>query len=189
MYNRSHRRRSAPVIVRYRNRGRRNRRFNRRHNQGLRGALGGDAMKVVAALGGAVLTNLITGFLPSTFTSGWMGPVATGVVAVIAGTLANKVIGRGIGTWVTVGGGIIAALQIVQMIMPSLPMPFSLASGGGTSGMGLITGSNFYTPQVNLPGSMAHFYLPAAVAGAIPAPAAGGGLGQYRSMRRVGRLR
>jgi hypothetical protein len=33
----------------------------------------------------------------------------------------------------------------------------------GRSGMGLITGSNFYVPQANLPGSMASFYLPAAL--------------------------
>jgi hypothetical protein len=31
------------------------------------------------------------------------------------------------------------------------------------SGLGLITPSNFYVPQINLPGSMATFVLPAAV--------------------------
>jgi hypothetical protein len=36
-----------------------------------------------------------------------------------------------------------------------------------SGGMGLITGSNFYVPQVNLSGSMASFYLPAAIPGRL----------------------
>ena len=36
-------------------------------------------------------------------------------------------------------------------------------------GLGLITASNFYLPQVNVPGSMGTFILPAAVP--VPAPA------------------
>jgi hypothetical protein len=37
-------------------------------------------------------------------------------------------------------------------------------------GLGLITASNFYLPQVNVPGSMGTFILPAAVP--VPAPPA-----------------
>ena len=47
------------------------------------------------------------------------------------------------------------------------------------TGMGLITGSNFFTPQVNLPGSMASFVLPAAVPAHLAAANGGtAGLGQ-----------
>jgi hypothetical protein len=54
-------------------------------------------------------------------------------------------------------------------------------------GLGLITSSNFYVPQVNLPGSMATFVLPAAIPVAAPVCSAtgmdtkvstSGGLGQ-----------
>lgn len=50
-------------------------------------------------------------------------------------------------------------------------------------GLGLITSSNFYIPQVNLPGSMASFVLPAGIPASLAQPAAvrkssGSGLGQ-----------
>jgi hypothetical protein len=45
------------------------------------------------------------------------------------------------------------------------------ASTGSLTGLGLITGSNFYTPQVNEPGSMASFYTPAGVTAAVRVPA------------------
>jgi hypothetical protein len=40
-------------------------------------------------------------------------------------------------------------------------------------GLGVITSSNFYVPQINLPGSMATFTLPAAIP-VTPAPAQAG---------------
>jgi hypothetical protein len=49
-----------------------------------------------------------------------------------------------------------------------------------TTGLGLLTSSNFFVPQVNVPGSMASFVLPATIP--IPAvahaAAKSGGLGQ-----------
>jgi len=39
-------------------------------------------------------------------------------------------------------------------------------------GLGLITSSNFYVPQVNLPGSMANFVTPAGIPIVVSAPPA-----------------
>jgi hypothetical protein len=48
----------------------------------------------------------------------------------------------------------------------------------GTAGMGLITSSNFYVKQVNLPGSMAAFVRPAVVFPTLVAlPTSGGKTG------------
>ena len=47
----------------------------------------------------------------------------------------------------------------------------------GNGGLGLITSSNFFVPQVNLPGSMAAFVPPAAVVSPVAVPMTTG-LGQ-----------
>jgi hypothetical protein len=151
--------------------------------------LGGDMGKVLATLGGAIATGFLTGLLPANFTAGFTGYIATAIVAVLAGQLGGKILkSRSAGTFITVGGLMLVALPLFQQLFPTMNLPFTTA---GTAGMGLITGSNFYVPQANLPGSMASFYLPAAIPTA-PAvvPAAGmNGLGAYRSFRRLGRFR
>lgn len=45
----------------------------------------------------------------------------------------------------------------------------------GSGGFGVITSSNFFTPQVNVSGSMASFVAPAAVVSQSPAPLPPGG--------------
>jgi len=179
------------VIVRYRNR--RRRRNYRRRNQG--GMLSGNMGRVVGILGGATVTGMITGMLPSNLKQGWLGYITTGVVAVVTGNMAGRFLkNRQLGTWMTVGGFLIVGLQIAHQFFPQLALPFTT----GTSGMGLITSSNFFVPQVNMPGSMASFVTPAGVTSAIPVlPAtAMRGLGQgaspligLRTQRRMGRLR
>jgi hypothetical protein len=58
---------------------------------------------------------------------------------------------------------------------------------GAYKGMGLISSSNFYVPQVNLPGSMASFVRPASIS--VPLPLAGmkglRGLGQTMTPQEV----
>lgn len=195
---RRHRNRSRmanpKVIVRYRNRARRHNYGRRRNPDFLRG----DAGAVVGVLGGAAVTSILTGFLPSNFTTGWMGYIATGVVAAVQGQVIGKVFkNQKLGNWLTVGGMVIVALKIAGDMGFQIP---GLTTSSGTSGMGMITGSNFYVPQVNMPGSMASFVTPAGITGAIPVmPAASAGAGMhglgqqyhpgFRSMRRVGRLR
>lgn len=151
---------------------------------------------MVGVLGGAAVTGIISNYLPANLTQGWMGYLTTSVVAVVLGQVTGKAMkNTALGTWVTVGGLLIVGLKILQQFMPQLQLPFTLSTSSGT---GLITGSNFYVPQVNVPGSMATFVTPAGITGAIPvaAPAATGmhGLGAQplvglRSIRRVGRFR
>ena len=65
----------------------------------------------------------------------------------------------------------------------------------GCGGLGLITPSNSFVPQVNLPGSMASFVTPAGIPAPVVVPASGmKGLGAQplvglRSIRRMGRMR
>lgn len=184
------------VVVRYRNRARRHNYGRRRRNPDF---LTGDAGKVVGVLGGAAVTGIITGYLPANLTTGWMGYLSTAVVAGVLGQVAGKVTkNKSLGNWMTVGGLLIVGMKVLQDVMPNLQLPFTLpGASAGTAGMGMITSSNFYTPQVNMPGSMASFVTPAGVTAAIPViptAAALHGLGQqyhpgFRSMRRVGRLR
>jgi hypothetical protein len=197
------------VVVRYRNRRRnsgrrRNRNWGRRRNPAMFGVEVKDALGVI---GGAYITGIITGFLPSNLMTGAMGYIATGLTAVVAGGVVGQVTkDKALGMWVTIGGMVIVGLQLLHQFMPQLQLPFTVAApsvpttagsaaSAGTSGMGLITSSNFYVPQVNIPGSMATFVTPAGVTAAmpvaVPAAAAGGGsgMGQIRSMRRIGRLR
>lgn len=158
----------------------------------------GNLGAIVGVLGGATVTKLITGFLPSTLTSGWAGYFTTGITAVVTGQVVGKVTkNKQFGNWMMIGGLLIVALEVVGQFFPQLNLPFGLSSG--TSGMGLISSSNFYVPQVNMPGSMASFVTPAGVTAAIPVvPAASSslhGLGgpQFnpglRTMRRIGRMR
>ena len=197
-HNRAHnvrRRRHNPrVVVRYRNR-----RMNRRHNRGHRRRnpawLQGDVGAVVGVLGGAAVTTIITGMLPSSINTGWPGYIATGVAAVVQGQVFGKVFKNDkFGNWMTVGGLVILALKVANDMFPQLQLPLAL-TGNSSSGMGLITSSNFYVPQVNLPGSMATFVTPAGIPVAAPVATTGGGklsgLGYQglRTIRRVGRMR
>ena len=184
------------VVVRYRSRPR------RRHNRGFRRRnpdfLTGDAGKVIGVLGGAAVTGIVTNYLPANLTQGWIGYLTTGVVAGVLGQVAGKAMkNKSLGNWVTVGGLLIVGLQILQQVMPQLQLPFTLAGGSpGTSGMGLLTSSNFYVPQVPIPGSMASFVTPAGIPIPAPVPVSTSmhGLGAQpivglRSIRRVGRFR
>lgn len=190
-YNTRRRRaRNPKVIVRYRNR-RRRRNYGRRRNQGVgAGFLAGDSGKVVGALGGAAVTSILTGFVPATWKTGFMGYLTTGVIAVIQGNLIGRAMkNKSLGNWMTVGGLLIVGLQLMQNFFPGLNL------GLTTTGMGLITSSNFFVPQVNNPGSMASFVQPAAIPQVVSVPATGmNGLGAQpitglRSLRRIGRFR
>lgn len=193
---RHNRRRSMnpKVIVRYRNRRHNRHRGRRRRNPGL-GALGPEVNMAVGTVAGLLLTTTITktlttstGFIPST---GIMAVLATGVVGFAQGMIVRQ-FNRSLGTSMTIGGLAAAVYELLAQYFPAFTLPCPTTSG--TSGLGLLTSSNFYVPQVNLPGSMASFVAPAA----IPAPVvmSGGkmsGLGygssQMRTFRRTGRLR
>lgn len=190
MNYRRHRRRTQnpKVVVRYRNRRRYNQ-HGRRRNQGR--LLTGNMGAVVGILGGAAVTKVITSFLPANLSTGWPGYITTGLTAVITGQFAGRMFkNRQLGNWITVGGLLIVGLQLAGAFFPQLQLPFGLSTQG-TAGLGLITSSNFYVPQVNLPGSMASFVTPAGIPVPVAVPAAGmKGLGAMnQGLRRVGRLR
>jgi len=123
------------------------------------------------------------GFVPASFQTGVMKYLATGVVAVAQGKLIGKVSkNTQLGDDFMVGGLALVVAQVLNDFFPSI------GAYTGISGMGLIGGSSFYTPQVNQNGSMGTFVVPSATMGAIqgyaPAPAnAGAG-----RLRRTGRL-
>ena len=166
---------------------------NRRRNPGF---MTGTTGTIVGVLGGAAVTKVFTSFLPSNLTTGYVGMATTGVTAVVVGQVAGKLLKNPqFGKWMTIGGLLIVALEVVNQFLPQLQLPFGLSSG--TSGLGLISSSNYYVPQVNMPGSMASFVTPAGVTAALPmVPATGmSGIGgpQFspglRTMRRIGRMR
>jgi hypothetical protein len=91
---------------------------------------------------------------------------------------------------VTAGGLAYALTQALKQFGPPQLTDLIVGSGGmgGGRGMGEIVPSSFYTPQVNQFNRMDRFILPAAVAGAIPAPmpTSAAGVGGLRT-RRMGR--
>jgi hypothetical protein len=181
-YNRPRRRRYVQHRRR-RNRGYVSRRHHRRRNIGG-SMLTGTAGSVVGVLTGLALTKTISGFLPATFATGILGYIGIGAVAVIQGKVAGKILRQPqFGHWMMVGGLAYLLNKVLSDFMPTL--------GGytGVSGMGMIGGNSFYTPQVNLPGNMGAFVVPSAVMGALPSPTASApsvGVGYLR--RRTARL-
>lgn len=160
---------------RTRNSGRR-RSYHRRRNPGM---LSGGMGKIVGIIGGAAVTAVLSKFIPSGLSTGFMGYVTKGIVAVLQGRLVGKLSGsRALGQDFMYGGLAYVALSVMNDMF-GLRLP-----GFGMSGMGLIAPSSFYVPQVNAPGSMGSFIRPSMVPAPYVAPA--GGMG---NVRRGGRVR
>ena len=188
---RVHRRRRNPVYVRRVKRGsylyasgtskqrgrRRNpsmRRHLRRRNPGF---ATGTVGKIVGIIGGATVTKLACGFLPTTFQTGILGYLATAVVAFGQGQLVGKLTKNSIlGTDMQIGGYTFLAIKLLNDFFPSV------GSMVGLSGMGILSPSSFYVPQVPVGGSMTQFITPAGIPVGAPASA---GVGR---LRRTGRL-
>lgn len=169
-----------------RNPGRRRRRRNvhhrrhyRRNPMGLH--MTGTMTSVLGVLGGLALTRTICTFVPAQFATGILGYAATGIIAVGQGQLVGKVSKNAmLGHYFMVGGLAYMVNKMLNDFIPTL---------GGYTGIGLIGGSSFYVPQVNMNGSMGSFVLPGAVTGAIgaamvPATTTTG----VRGLRRTGRV-
>jgi len=152
---------------------------NRRYHRRNPGMLSGGAGKIVGIIGGAAVTALLSKFIPAGLSSGFMGYITKGIVAVLQGKLVGKFSGsRALGQDFMYGGLAYVALSVLNdMFGLSLP-------GFGLRGMGLIAPSSFYVPQVNAPGSMGSFVRPSMVPAPYVAPA--GGMG---NVRRGGRVR
>ena len=171
------RRRKNPGIQHRRRHNVMRRRHNYRRNPGFLSGTGGRVMGVI---GGIAVTKLLTGFLPTSLSSGILGYLATGAVAWLQGTAVGKVSkNASLGQDFMVGGLAYLTTKVLNDLLPSI--------GGysGISGMGLIGGSSFYTPQVNQSGNMGAFVLPSAITGAMAVPATSAGMGRARRQGRM----
>lgn len=180
------RRRRNPTSVVTRTRYIRRNSGRRRHSRRNPGIMSGSSGlgKAVGVIAGALVTSVASGFLPSAVATGIPSYIAIGLIAMLQGKAAGKILKNpSLGNDMTTGGYVYLALRIAKDYLPSLNL------GVGISGLGLIGGSSFYVPQVNQPGSMGNFQVPAAVMGAIPVSGGMKGLGTGTSMRRMGRLR
>jgi hypothetical protein len=143
--------------------------------------LSGTAGRIAGVLGGIAVTKVLLSFVPASINTGIMGSLASAVIAVAQGKLIGKVAkNAALGDDFMVGGLAYTVATLLNQFFPSI------GSYTGISGMGLIGGSSFYVPQVNVGGgNMGQFVLPSAVSGAIPMAPASAGMGR---MRRTGRL-
>lgn len=181
------RRRSVSVVGRKRYT---RRRHARRSNPGRRrsyrrnpGMLTGTAGRILGVVGGIAVTKLLCSFVPASLQTGPLGYLTTGAVAVLQGKMVGKFSkNASLGNDMLVGGLAYLTAKILNDFFPSI------GSYTGISGMGMIGGSSFYTPQVNVNGSMGTFVAPAAtrnvISGAMSAMNAKG----VGTMRRTGRL-
>ena len=158
------------------------RRYHRRRNPGmLTGVLG----RITGGIGGIAVTKFLMGFVPTSFTGGVLRPIVSAVIAVAQGKLIGKVSKNSqLGDDFMVGGLMYAVATALNQFFPTA------GTYTGISGMGLIGGSSFYTPQVSVPGNMGQFVLPQMVSNMAIAPGpqpnmVAGGVG---SVRRHGRL-
>ncbi len=179
-HRRRRRHNPAKVVYRYR---RHNAVGRRRHGRRNPGMMSGAFGTVAGIIGGATITSLIVGRLPVALGSGFAGYLSTAVVAMVQGQLIGKVLKNSkFGRDMTIGGFTALALKLVNDFVPGLGLGFGLSGRG----MGIITPSSFYVPQVNQPGSMASFVTPAGIP--VAAPSNGmGGMGRAMA-RRVGRM-
>ncbi len=182
-----HRRRRNPVSYRKHTRRVYHRRSNRR-NPSKASVMSGVG-KFGGVLGGAALTHLVNGMLPTTLTTGVIGYVTTALVATMQGKLVGSLLKKpALGKAMTTGGYFYLGLKVIADFFPSVGqyLPF------GLKGMGIITPSNFYVPQVPVNGSMANFIAPAALPAAIPVAAGMRGINPTNMLsatRRTGRMR
>lgn len=181
---RRHRRHNPATRIVYRTRRHnvaRRRRGGARRNPGM---FSGTFGKVFGVLGGAAATKVIVDRLPASLQGGVVGYLSTAAIALLQGKLIGKVFkSPALGSDMTIGGFTYLGIKLLNDFMPSLGLPFGLSGGRG---MGLLTPSSFYVPQVNQAGSMAQFIAPAG----LPVPVATGmkGLGATSmSQRRMGR--
>lgn len=165
----SRRRRNSGIMVR-----------RRRRNSGYLSSATGGITQGLQIVGGAILCNMLSGYLPASLSGGFMGYAATAAVAMAQGAIASKVLKNPtLGKNLQLGGFVILALKIVKDLMPSLGNPFA--------GMGILAPTSFYNPQVPIPNSMTQFQVPSAVMSALPAPQSNS-MGRVMRTARVGRM-
>lgn len=170
------RRRNTSRVVRRRRRNYGTRRVARRRNVGRRrsyrrnsgyrrngmGSAVSKGLGVVAGMFAAgKLTDLLSTFSPS-LTSGPMSILATSIIAFAQGWAVKKFTGKtDLAENLMIGGLALAAIKALNMFAPQF--------SPSLSGLGLIGGSSFTYPQVNVPGNYGKFQLAPDYASAISA--------------------
>lgn len=186
------RRRSNPsTVARTRRRayGRRSpqRRTARRRssNPGFLSGAGGMFVSGLGVIGGAGLTAGIASRLPAQFNVGFIGYLTSSAIAVMQGTVMGKVLkNKALGDKMTLGGFAYVGLKVLADFAPDLIAGLPI----GLRGMGVLTSSSFYSPQVNRPNSMTSFMVPPVVRGAISSAMPMNGMGAIGRGRRIGRM-
>lgn len=182
------RRRNPSVKVVYRRRTHRRHRRNAGRRSGS-GALTGRIGSIAGLLGGAAVTGFVSNMLPASLTSGFIGYITTGVVALTQGKVIGGVLrNRSLGNSMVTGGLVYLGIKVIGDMFPSIGayLPFSLR------GMGLIAPSSFFVPQVNQAGSMGQFIRPSGVPGMVAVSAGMRGINTpypyAHNTRRTGRV-
>ena len=144
----------------------------------------GDAQVVAGIISGAAVTNLIVGFVPSTWSTGIPGYIVTAIAAVVQGQAVGKIFKQPLfGKYMTWGGFTFLALKIINDMMPSLSGYLGIS---GMRGMGLLAPTQgFMLPNVNMFGSMGRFQIPNSIASKIQAAAMTKGV---HGLPRIGRI-
>lgn len=193
----AHRRRTNPVryVARKRRATKRRNPFfarrrrvirRRRHNPSF-GGIKTTGVMIAGVIGGAIITkkvvDIVAGMFPQA-ASGFMKYIVTGAVASILGFGVGKFAkSPQLGSGIALGGYTLMGLQIANDLIPG----FSGFNPFGVNGMGMITDSSFYTPQVPTGSGMNRFVTPAAVQMAMPVMKGMKGIGNV--MTHPGRTR
>lgn len=158
----------------------------RRSNPGMLRGAGGMLVSGLGVIGGAGVTAAISSRLPMQFNSGFVGYLVSSAIAVMQGSLAGKLLkNKPLGDKMTLGGFAYVGLKILSDVAPELTAGLPI----GLRGMGVLTSSSFYSPQVNRANSMTRFMVPPAVSGAIAsAGIPANGMGAIGRGRRIGRM-
>lgn len=134
----------------------------RRRNPGTIQAAG---MNFISIFGGGALTAMIMNKLvPPTWQTGWMGYIATAIVAFAQGKLVAMVLKKpALGNMLAMGGYVYLGFKVANDMVPSLMAlsPYGLR--------GALARSSFYVPQVTSGNSFTSFVAPAAMSSAIAA--------------------
>lgn len=168
---RRRRRRTNTGVARRRNPVYRVRRVGRRNsgrrNPGMMSGLTTGLLgKAVGLIGGMLGARYLTQLVLGGNNTGYVGYAGNVAASVILGMVAGKATkSKDLGNMVMIGGIASTILRVVSektsygsFIQTSL----SGAGKGGDVGIGIITDSSFFNPQVAQPGSMTSFITPAA---------------------------
>ena len=159
---------SRRLVTRSYSRRRNTGRRYRRNSGYRRNGIGDSVSKGLGIVAGMFITGKLTDLLTSvspSITSGPMSIAASAVIAFAQGWAVKKFTGKtDLAENLTIGGLALAAIKALNMFVPQF--------SPSLSGLGLIGGSSFTYPQVNIPGNFGKFSIAPDYASAIAAASA-----------------